>query len=136
MARSSVRDDRQLNLPPQEVANYAAELTPRAICSDEPQVLSAQLFDEALKNAKDFRGNPRPWASKEIADRLGISESQVNKWRSPAYRETPSLLQFAALPPEVLFSFHQAMNRRFGFGRQLLARILDDLGAFALAGER
>lgn len=132
MARSSVRSNSQLTFGPAEVANSAEVPAARANYSDEPQVLSAQLFDEALKNARDLRGNPRPWTSKEIGERIGISESQVNKWRSPDYRETPSLLQWAALPPEVIFAFNRATNRRFGFGAQILARLLTDVSDLAV----
>jgi hypothetical protein len=128
--------DRQLNLPPTFVTNSSEAPAPRTICSSEPEVLGSLLFDEALRAVRDLHGNPAPITSKEAADLVGVSVSLVDRWRSPNYREAPSLTQLLRLPPSFHLELHRAMNRRFGFGRQLLRRLLDAVGDLALVAER
>lgn len=87
-------------------------------------VLSAQLFDEALREAK--------LTSQEVAHLLRVSESLVNRMRSPNYREGVSLRQMLRLPPAFHLELHRAMNRRFGFGRAMLRELLETLGCLAM----
>jgi hypothetical protein len=88
--------------------------------------LAAVLFDEALKAAHIETG--------EAAYLLGVSESLVRRMRSKDARERVSFVQLLCLPPAFHLELHRAMNRHYGFGRHLLARVLEDLGALALAG--
>jgi hypothetical protein len=135
------RANTQLNLPPAEVLNSeqhstafrksehdeaAFRIPEQAV--DASSVLAAELFDAACTDAK--------LTSKEVAHLMGISESLVQKMRSTESRGCPSFAQLLKLPPSFHLALHRSMNRRFGFGRQLLARLLDDIGDLALAVER
>lgn len=126
----------QLNLPPVALPNRSPDGGVRTISSHEPEVLTALLFDEALRETKDLRGRPAPITTKEAAALLGVSESLVTRWRSPHHRETPSLVQFMRLPSNFHVAWLRAMNPRVGFGQQLLRRLLDDLSDLALVVER
>jgi hypothetical protein len=117
--------DGQLSFGPAEVANSSQQEVVRTICTQQPEVLSAQLLNDALEAAHI--------TSYEVGQLVGVSESLVNRWRSPNHRECPSFVQLLKLPPSFHFQLHRAMNRHYGFGRQLLARVLDDLGAVAVA---
>jgi hypothetical protein len=119
------RANGQLSLPPTLLTNHSQQESVRTTCSQEPEVLSAQLLDAALKDAHI--------TSYEVGQLVGVSESLVTRWRSPHHRECPSFVQLLKLPPSFHFELHRAMNRHYGFGRQLLARVLEDLGAVALA---
>jgi DNA-binding transcriptional regulator YiaG len=131
----SSRANAQLNLPPGLLPNSSQPTSSRAIssqhepvrtiCSQEPETLSAQLLHRALDDAG--------LTSYEVAQLVGVSESLVNRWRSPHHRECPSFVQLLKLPPSFQFQLHRALNRHYGFGRQLLVRVLDDLGAIGLA---
>jgi hypothetical protein len=127
--------DRQLNLPPTLLPNREQEsvLLPKQeqapkVSAGEADASAARLFDEALTAAQ--------LSSQEAAHLLGCSESLVNKMRSPNARERVSLAHLLLLTPRFHLELHRALNRRFGFGRQLLRRIVDDLGDLALAMER
>jgi hypothetical protein len=125
MARSSARSDGQLGLPPTLLPNDSQRASVRTNCSQEPETLSAHLLDRALHDAEI--------SSYEVSQLVGVSESLVNRWRSPHHRECPSFVQLLKLPSAFHFELHRAMNRHYGFGRQLLARAIEDLGALALA---
>jgi hypothetical protein len=128
MGRSSVRNDSQRSLPPMLLPNSSPDESPRRISSDEPEVIAARLFDAAVTNAK--------LTNYEIATLTGVSESLVTRWRSENYRESPSFLQMVRLPPAFHLELHRAMNLRHGFGRQILARLMNDLSDLALVVER
>lgn len=123
----SSRANGQLNLPPTLLTNHSQDEPLRTNCSHEPEALSAQLVDEAITEAR--------LTSQEVAHLTGVSESLVNRWRSANYRECPSFTQLLRLPPAFHFELHRAMNRRFGFGRLLLRRLLDDVADLALVTE-
>jgi DNA-binding transcriptional regulator YiaG len=89
---------------------------------------SEQLAATFLNQAFDAAG----LTTKEIAHLCGVSTSLVEKWRSTDARGGPSFVQLLMLPPTFHFELHRAMNRRFGFGRQLLARLADDLADLAM----
>jgi transcriptional regulator with XRE-family HTH domain len=135
----------QLNLPPALLTNSSQEQdartnssrepAARTNCSEEAERLAALFFDEGLREAKDLAGAPAPISSKEVASLLGVSESMVNRWRSTNYREGPSFTQMLRLPLSFHLALHRAMNRRFGFGRHALRRVLDAVGDLALAIE-
>lgn len=125
MRRSTSSADSQLSLPPTLLTNSSQQQPVRTICSQEPEALSAQLFDQALDAAHI--------TSYEVGQLAGVSESLVNRWRSPNHRECPSFVQLLKLPPAFHLELHRAMNRHYGFGRQLLARVLDDLCGLAVA---
>jgi DNA-binding CsgD family transcriptional regulator len=114
----------QQPLPPMLLTNHSPDDGVRTNCSQDAEVTAAQLFDEALAAAK--------LTSKEVSALLGISESLVNRMRSPNYREGVSFTQLLRLPPAFHIALHRAMNQRFGFGRAALARLLDVAGDLAL----
>ena len=77
-------------------------------------------------------------ASKEVAAMLDVSESLVNRWRSENYRETPSFIQVCALQMQSFpfaLALHRINNRRYGFGRAVLSRLLEAVGDLATVGE-
>lgn len=126
----SSRSNGQLYLPPSLLTKDSQPETPRTNCSQDPQVEAAQRFDEALTRAG--------LSSKEVATVLGVSDSLVNRWRSPNYRETPSFIQVCCLEMQS-FSFalalHRVNSRRHGFGRAALSRLLEAAGDLATVGE-
>lgn len=91
----------------------------------DAQSLAAELFDEALREARIETG--------EVAYLLGISESLVRRMRSKDARERVSFVQMLRLPPTFHIELHRAMNRRFGFGRAALRRLLDAVGDLVVA---
>ncbi len=90
--------------------------------------LAALLLGEALDAAL--------LSNKEVAHACGVSVSLVEKWRSTEARGCPSFVQMLCLPPKFHLELHRAMNKRFGFGRQLLGRLLEDIADLALVVER
>lgn len=129
------RANAQLNLPPSLLPKreHSDALLPKQEQQQQPSItecdaVAAQLFDEALTASG--------LSSQEVAYLLGVSESLVRKMRSVNCRENVSFTQLLKLPPSFHLALHRSMNRRFGFGRQLLARLLDDIGDLALAVER
>jgi hypothetical protein len=123
----SSRLDGQLSFGPTSLANgtQPEAVLPKCTQRDDAHEIAAVLFDESLTAARI--------ETAEAAYLLGISESLVRRMRSKDARERVSFAQLLKLPPSFHLELHRAMNRRFGFGRQLLARVLDDLGALALS---
>ena len=97
---------------------------PKCTRREEAQEIAAELFDEALTNARIETG--------EVAFILGISESLVRRMRSKDARERASFVQMLMLPPRFHWELHRALNRRFGFGRHALAQVLEGLGMLAV----
>lgn len=89
--------------------------------------LAAELLNAAFDAAR--------LTNKEIGHLCGVSVSLVEKWRSPETRGCPSFLQLLLLPPSFHIALHRAMNKRFGFGRAALARLLDAANDLALVVE-
>jgi hypothetical protein len=129
----------QLNLPATEVRTSERDRASLRNSEHEPdrfgqpereaaQTLAAQLFDEALTAAR--------LTNKEVAHLLDISESLVQKMRSLESRGCPSFAQMLRLPPAFHLELHRAMNRRFGFGRAAIARLLEAVGDLALVVDR
>lgn len=90
--------------------------------------LAATFLGEAIEHAG--------LTNKEVAHLCGVSVSLVEKWRSIEARGCPSFVQMLLLPPAFHLELHRAMNRRFGFGAQILARLLNDVSDLALVVER
>jgi DNA-binding transcriptional regulator YiaG len=124
----------QLNLPPAELR--ASEQSSPSFRNSEQDIealgkseqLAATFLNQAL-DAADL-------TNKEVAHLCGVSVSLVEKWRSTEARGCPSFVQLLMLPPTFHLELHRAMNRRFGFGRQLLARLMHDISDLALAVDR
>lgn len=130
MKSSRARLDGQLSLPPAPLQNLSSGREPRKKVSDAPDladVEAAKLLDEALTAARI--------SSTEVHLLLGVSESLISKWRSPHYRECPSFVQLLRLPVSFHLAMHRAMDRRHGFGRAAVARLLDAAGELALLTE-
>lgn len=121
----------QQSLPPMPLANCSQVEPSRTNCSPEPEprtkdsadAEAAAIFDDALTGARI--------TSKEVAALVGVSESLVNRWRSPNYREAPSFTQMLRLPVSFHWHLNKALNRKYGFGRQALAQVLEGLGMLA-----
>ena len=133
------RQQNQLNLPPallqgsehQPVVLRKSEQASNALRTaeqaDDSSRIAAELFDAAVVASK--LRNP------EIAHLIGVSESLVQKWRSAETRECPSFVQMLRLPPAFHIELHRAMNKRFGFGRAALNRLLDAVSDLSLVVE-
>lgn len=138
--KSSARRNDQLSLGPMEVGNSEgadpilrnSENGDPAVrnAEDDRYAVSAELFDAALN---DPRAN---LTNKEVAHLVGVSESLVQKWRTPSARTCPSFVQLLRLPPAFHLALHRSMNRRFGFGRAALVDLLEAVGSLALVTER
>jgi hypothetical protein len=85
--------------------------------------MASELFDEALTAARI--------TTAEVAYLFGCSESVVRRMRSKDARERVSFAQLLRLPPAFHIELHRVMNRRFGFGRAALLRLLDAVGDLA-----
>jgi hypothetical protein len=98
--------------------SWPAENTP--LTREEAAKASSEIFDEAIRAAK--------LTNKEVAHLLGCSASLVMKMRSPEDRATVSFAQMLRLPLTFHIELHRAMNRRYGFGRAALARLVEAIG--------
>lgn len=86
----------------------------------DPLMQSASfLFDAALRDARV--------TSAEAAHLMGISESLVNRMRSPNYRECVSLVQLLRCGPQVTWRFHVALHHKQKFGQLALREALQAL---------
>lgn len=88
---------------------------------------AAVLLDESFTLAR--------LENKEIAHLCGVSVSLVEKWRKPDVKGCPSFAQMLRLPPAFHIALHRVLNRRYGFGRAALGRVLDALGDLAFVGD-
>lgn len=116
------RSQFQMNLPPVEVrGSEQPKATFRKSEQDaEPFGRSEQLAAKLLDAAFEAAGLD----NKEIAHLCGVSVSLVEKWRSTEARGCPSFVQLLCLPPSFHIALHRQMNRKFGFGRAAVARLL------------
>lgn len=96
---------------------------------------AAVIYDEGLRGARDLKGRLAPITSQEVAHFCGVSESLVNRWRSQDYRDSPSLVQLLRHPVSFHVALNAALNRRYGFGRAALVRLLEAAGNLAFAAE-
>lgn len=138
------RSKSQLSLPPMEVGNQDTrsravlnqDTTGTAVLSQDiqalpvPSVDAARVASELFASAcRDARLTPA-----EVAYLCGVSENLVNKWQNPNDERCPSFAQMLCLP----FAFHLAvfglMNRRFGFARAAVTRLLSAVGDVAVLG--
>ena len=128
MAASSNKD--QLSLPPMPLrGSEQADPSLRNSQQDEAALRrSEQLAAEAL-DAAFFEAHLE---NKDIAFLCGVSVSLVEKWRTADQRGCPSLVQMLLLPPAFHCALHRQLNKRFGFGRAALVRLLDAVGDLAL----
>jgi hypothetical protein len=129
----------QLQLPPMPLRNTEPG-TPAFRSSEDATAafhqaegdgyaIAALLFDQALRD-------PRcPMTNQEVAYLLKVSESLVQKWRSPGARACPSFAQMLKLPTSFHVALHRAMNRHFGFGRAALRDLLEAAGSLAVVVE-
>jgi hypothetical protein len=99
---------------------------PERTQDDDPDAVASELFDTALTAAG--------LTTAEVAYLFKCSESVVRRMRSKDARERVSFGQMLRLPPAFHIELHRAMNRRFGFGRAALLRLLDAVGEFAAVG--
>lgn len=129
------RRDSQLNLEPMEVrkpsdaepsrrsaSSAAPAASERRNPSAEPDAITitaSQLFDRALDDAQITNA--------EAAHLMGISESLVNRMRSPNYRECVSLVQLLRCGPVVTWKFHVALHHKQQFGQRALREALQAL---------
>jgi hypothetical protein len=100
---------------------------PKCTPREKAQAIAAELFDEALTNARI--------ETAEVAYVLDVSESLVRRWRSKDARERASYVQMLMLGPKFGIELHRATSRRFKFGRAALAQAIEALGALALSEE-
>lgn len=130
--RSSRRKD-QLSLPPMELRASERQGTAfrKSEQGDEALGKTEQIAAVLLNEAFDACG----LENKEIAHLCDVSVSLVDKWRSTEARGCPSFVQMLLLPPSFHLELHRAMNARFGFGRAILRRFLDDAADLALLVE-
>lgn len=120
----------QLGLPPMEVEKSEGHDPILRNSQDDHYTVSAQLIDAAMKDPRCGVTN------KDVAFLAGVSESLVQKWRTPDARTCPSFVQLLRQTPAFHLSLHRAMNRRYGFGRIVLADLLEAVGSLALVVER
>ncbi len=116
----------QQPLPPMplEKCSHEPVLRTKDTQPDPASVLASELFDAALTDARITSG--------EVAHLLGISESLVNRMRSPNYREGVSFTQLLRLPIEFHWQLHKVMSRRLGLRKRAVAELLDAVGSIAL----
>jgi len=117
----------QLNLPPSLLPKREQDEPVLTIQEQDADRTASEMFDEALKSARI--------TSQEAAFLTGVSESLVRKWRSVQQREQPSFAQMLCLPAPFHIALHRVMNRRFGFGRAALRRLLDAAGDLMAVSE-
>ena len=89
--------------------------------------LAAILLDEAIENAG--------LTNKEVAHLCGVSVSLVEKWRKADARGCPSFVQMLCLPAAFHIALYRVQNKRFGYGRAALARLIDAASDLALVTE-
>lgn len=116
----------QLNLPPTPLQSLSQDADSRKKVS-QADIDAAQLLDAALEAAGI--------SSKEVSILAGVSESLVSRWRSGNYTEAPSFAQMLLMPPSFHIALHRQMNRKFGFGRAALARLLGAVEDLAMCVE-
>lgn len=100
---------------------------PEPLDADAAALVASELFDAACTQSGLI--------TKEIAALCGVSESLVWKWRSSEARVCPSFAQLLMLPFRFHLSLIRAWNKRFGFARALLSRVVNDLGLAMAVGE-
>lgn len=130
------RRDSQLNLEPMEVRKpsdaepsrrSASPAAPERRNPSEPDALTiaaSTLFDQALTDARITNA--------EAAHLMGISESLVNRMRSPNYRECVSLVQLLRCGPSVTWQFHRALHARNKFAQVALREAVQSLSLLAV----
>jgi len=126
----------QLNLPPSLVANPSGKATSRTSLESEragrtkdsqpdaTTILASELFDRALDDARV--------TSAEAAHLVGVSESLINRMRSPNYRECVSLVQLLRCGPVVVWKFHVALHHKEQFGQRALREAMQALSLIAV----
>jgi hypothetical protein len=117
----------QIALPPMEVRK--ADRDPAVVrktdqARESAESLAATIFDAALKSAGIERG--------EAAYLFGVSTSMVDKMCSPNERQAPSLIQLLMMPPHFHIALIKELDKHFGLGRALLARVQESLGTLGL----
>ena len=119
----------QQPLPPMPLVNcsQAEPVRTKDTQPDHASILASELFDAALTDARITSG--------EVSHLLGVSESLVNRMRSPNYREGVSLVQMLRLPIEFHWQLHKVMSRRLGLRQRAVAELLDAVGSIALVTE-
>ena len=132
------RSECQLNLPPSLLTNGSQEAAlrtkrsqgadPLTGRSHEADRRAAALLDAAFQDAR--------LTNAEIAYLCGIGESLVRRWRSPEYREQPSLGQLLRLPVAFHLALHKALDAAFGFSRAAVAEAIAAIGRLAVAVTR
>lgn len=130
------RHQSQAPLPPMEVRKAdqvgavvrKSDQEDRAVRNTDreaSEALAATMFSAAL----DASGITRDEAGFLMG---GISRSLVDKMCSPTERQCPSLIQLLLLPPSFHIALIQELDKHFGLGRAMLARVQQSLGALGL----
>lgn len=129
------RSQSQLNLPPTEVLRSDHDAAPvrkpdhadqavRNTDREAAEALASTIFSNALQAAGIEHG--------EAAYLLGVSASMVDKMCSPNERQAPSFVQLLLLPPSFHLALIKELDKHFGLGRALLARVQESLGTLGL----
>ena len=97
----------------------------RTICSEsEADAEAAFLIDRALYDARI--------TSKELAGHLNLTESLINRWRSPNYHESPAFRQIVRFPLWFHWKLFKLMAKRYGFAKYAAAESMDAAATFAM----
>lgn len=127
MKSSPAQSQRSLPPMPLENCSQPSDARTKDTQPDPASVLASELFDTALKDARI--------TSFEVSQLLGVSESLVNRMRSPNYREGVSFTQMLRLPIEFHWQLNKVMSRRLGLRKRAVAELLDAVGSIALVTE-
>lgn len=124
----------QLNLPPSLLANQTLREDVRPEDThpvDDPQAKAARVLNAAFKDSGR--------SSAEAAFCLKVSESLVNRWRSPDARESISSLQlfklYRDLGPWFTYQYHVANHRENKLAKVALREAVQSLSLLAVGLE-
>jgi len=91
---------------------------------EEAVALASMLFDAALTGSSIQTG--------EVAYLFGVSESLIWKMRSVNETQCPSFAQLLLLPPAFHIALIQELDKHYGLGRAMLARVQQAVGTLSL----
>jgi transcriptional regulator with XRE-family HTH domain len=96
---------------------------PLSLTVAQAGALVASVVDEAAIRAG--------LSNDDLASLCGVSKSLVSRWRSPHYKERPSLAQLFLLPLTFQHALHKVLGFRFGVRRAAMAALLDAVADLA-----
>lgn len=98
---------------------------PHQIDRNAAEILAASMFSNALDAANISRD--------EAAFLMGgITRSMVDQMCSTTVPKAPSLIQLLLLPPTFHLALIKELDKHYGLGRALLARVQESLGTLGL----